>query len=67
MKKLLITGKTSRFAKYLKIEIKNFNTVYPSKKEFNILKYKQIDKFIAKKKNHSSNSYCWFIKTNEYA
>ena len=51
MKKLLITGKTSRFAKYLKIEIKNFNTVYPSKKEFNILKYKQIDKFIAKKKS----------------
>tara|TARA_B100000965_G_scaffold400010_1_gene421132 strand:+ start:2813 stop:3544 length:732 start_codon:yes stop_codon:yes gene_type:complete len=50
MKKLLITGKTSRFTKYLKIEIKKFNTVYPSKKEFNILKYEQIDKFIAKKK-----------------
>ena len=46
MRKLLITGKTSRFVKFLKPEIKELNPIYPSKKEFNILDFNQINKFI---------------------
>ena len=48
--KILVTGKSSRFVKYLKNELLGFEVVYPNKKEFNILNYKQIEKFIKRKK-----------------
>ena len=49
MKKILITGKTSRFVKFLKTEINELKPFYPSKK-FNILNYNQISKFLKKRK-----------------
>ena len=48
--KILVTGKSSRFVKYLKNELLGFEVLYPNKKEFNILNYKQIEKFIKRKK-----------------
>ena len=48
--KILVTGKSSRFVKYLKNELLGFEVIYPNKKEFNILNYKQIEKFIKRKK-----------------
>jgi len=50
IKKILATGKTSRFAKFLKNDFKNFDIKFPSKQSFNILDYKQINKYIKKNK-----------------
>ena len=49
-KKILITGKNSRFCKFLKEDLKNFNTIFTSKKNFNILNFSQMENFIKKKK-----------------
>jgi len=50
MKKILVTGKTSRFARFLKKELSNFEVFYPEKKKFNLLNFKQISRYIKKKK-----------------
>ena len=49
-KKILITGKNSRFCKFLKEDLKNFNTIFTSKKNFNILNFSQMQNFVKKKK-----------------
>jgi len=49
-KKILITGKDSRFCKFLKKDLKNFDTIFTSKKKFNILKFNQMQNFIKNKK-----------------
>ena len=49
-KKIIITGKNSRFCNFLKYDLKNYNCIFTSKKEFNILNIKQIEKFVKKKK-----------------
>ena len=49
-KKILITGKNSRFCKFLKEDLKNFNTIFTSKKNFNILNFSQMENFVKKKK-----------------
>ena len=49
-KKILITGKNSRFCKFLKEDLKNFNTIFTSKKNFNILNFSQMEKFVKNKK-----------------
>jgi len=50
LKKILITGGTSRFAFHLKKIFCGKNIYYPPKKELNILNYKNICKFIKNKK-----------------
>jgi dTDP-4-dehydrorhamnose reductase len=49
-KKILITGKNSRFCKFLEKDLKNFDAIFTSKKNFNILKFDQMQNFIKKKK-----------------
>ena len=49
-KKILVNGANSRFCKYLKNEIDISRTYFVSKKEFNILNFKQMNKFIKNKK-----------------
>ena len=49
-KKIIITGKNSRFCKFLKEDLKNFNTIFTSKKNFNILNFSQMEKFVKNKK-----------------
>ncbi len=49
-KKILITGKSSRFCNYLKKELNGNNIYYPSSKQFNILNLKQMNEFVKKKK-----------------
>ena len=49
-KKILITGKSSRFCKYLKNDLSDFNTIFTDKKKFNILNSKQIEKFLKGKR-----------------
>ena len=51
-KNILITGKSSRFCKYLKPHLKNFNTIYTDKKNFNLNNFRQMCKFVRKKKIH---------------
>ena len=48
--KILVTGGTSRFCKYLKKEFKNYNAIFPSKKRFDITNFSKIKKFIKNKK-----------------
>ena len=48
--KILITGGTSRFCKYLKKELKKFKTVFPNKKEFNIKNFDSMKLFLKNKK-----------------
>ena len=48
--KILITGKNSRFCKFLKEDLKDFKTIFTSKKEFDILNFSQMDKFLRDKK-----------------
>ena len=45
-KNILITGKTSRFCNYLKNDLDGFNTYFTTKKNFNILNFKQMQKFL---------------------
>ena len=49
-KKILVNGKTSRFCKYLKNELNNFKTFFVSKKQFDILNFKQMDSYVKNKK-----------------
>lgn len=49
-KKILITGGSSRFFKFLKNEFLSTDLEVPSKKKFNILKFNQLNKYIYKKK-----------------
>ena len=44
------TGKSSRFCKYLKNHLNSKNTIFVSKKEFNILNFKSMENFIKSKK-----------------
>ena len=50
IKKILATGKTSRFVKFLKDDFKNFNIKFPSKSSLNILNYNQVNNYIKKNK-----------------
>ena len=47
-KKILITGKTSRFVKFLKKDLKNFDLILPSKNSFNILNFRQLNNYLKK-------------------
>jgi dTDP-4-dehydrorhamnose reductase len=49
MKKILVTGQSSRFVKFLKKELHAFEVFYPTKKNFNLLNFKQINNYIKKK------------------
>jgi len=49
-KNILITGKNSRFCKHLKLDLINFNTFFTTKKDFNILNFNQMKKYIINKK-----------------
>ena len=49
-RKILINGKTSRFCKYLVNEMDAEKTIFVNKKEFNILNFKNINKFLIKNK-----------------
>ena len=49
-KKILITGKTSRFCKYLVEDLKNCKTIFTDKKNFNILNFSKMERFIRNKK-----------------
>ena len=51
-KNILITGKTSRFCNYLKNDLDGFNTYFTTKKNFNILNFNQMQKFLKNKKIH---------------
>jgi len=51
-KNILITGKTSRFCNYLKNDLDGFNTYFTTKKNFNILNFKQMQKFLKNKNIH---------------
>ncbi len=51
-KNILITGKTSRFCKFLKHYLYKFNTIYTDKKEFNFNNLRQMSDFIKNKKIH---------------
>ena len=46
---ILITGSNSRFCKFLKEDLKKFKTSFTTKKNFNLLNYKQMEKFIQNK------------------
>jgi len=48
--KILVTGKTSRFCRYLVNDLKNYKTIFTNKKKFNILNFSQMEKFIKNKK-----------------
>ena len=49
-KRILITGKNSRFCKFLKNDLKRFNTIFTSKENFNVLNYTKMKNFIKNKK-----------------
>jgi len=51
-KNILITGKTSRFCNYLKNDLDGFNTYFTTKKNFNILNFNQMQKFLKNKNIH---------------
>ena len=48
--KILVTGGTSRFCKFLKNELKNYNVIFPSKKKFDVTNYLKIKKFVKNNK-----------------
>ena len=50
LKKILVTGSSSRFCKYLKEDLKHYNVFFTSKKNFNILDFKKMEKFLKNKK-----------------
>ena len=47
---ILVTGKSSRFCKFLKKDLKKFNAIFTTKKNFNLLNFKQMEKFVKNKK-----------------
>ena len=49
-KRILITGKNSRFCKFLKNDLKRFNTIFTSKENFDVLNYTKMKNFINNKK-----------------
>ena len=49
-KKILVTGKSSRFCKFLQKKLSAKNTIFTSKKEFDILNFKKIKNYLNKKK-----------------
>ena len=49
-KKILVTGKSSRFCKFLKNQLNPKNTIFVSKKEFNILDLKSMTNFLKNSK-----------------
>ena len=49
-KRILITGKNSRFCKFLKNDLKRFNTIFTSKANFDVLNYTKMKNFIKNKK-----------------
>ena len=49
-KKIIITGGSGRFGKFLKKYSSKYNLLFPSKKELNILNEKNIKKYLIKKK-----------------
>ena len=49
-KKILVTGKTSRFCRFLKQNLNSDNIFYSSKKEFNILNVKNMENYVKRKK-----------------
>ena len=51
-KNILITGKSSRFCKYLKKYLNKYNTIYTDKKKFNLNNFKQMSNFIKNKRIH---------------
>ena len=50
LKKILVTGSSSRFCKYLKYDLKNHKVFFTTKKNFDILNFNKMEKFIKKKK-----------------
>jgi len=48
--KILITGKNSRFCKYLKDDLKKYNTIFTSKEMFDVCNYNKMKNFIKNKK-----------------
>lgn len=50
LKKILITGSTSRFFKFLKNELTSIIIETPKKNKFNILNFNQLNKYVQKKK-----------------
>jgi dTDP-4-dehydrorhamnose reductase len=49
-KKILITGKNSRFCKYLKNDLGKYNTIFTSKEMFDVCNYNKMKSFIKNKK-----------------
>ena len=49
-KRILITGKNSRFCKFLKNDLKKFNTIFTSKENFDICNYTKMKNFVRNKK-----------------
>ena len=49
-KRILITGKNSRFCKFLKNDLKRFNTIFTSKENFDICNYTKMKNFVRNKK-----------------
>ena len=47
---ILVTGKSSRFCQFLKKDLKKFNAIFTTKKNFNLLNFKQMEKFVKNKK-----------------
>ena len=48
--KILITGKNSRFCKYLKNDLKKYNTIFTSKEMFDVCNYNKMKNFLKNKK-----------------
>jgi len=51
-KNILVTGKSSRFCKYLRKNLTKYNTIYTDKKNFNLNNFEQMCKFVKNKKIH---------------
>ena len=49
-RKILVNGKTSRFCRYLINEMDKKQTIFVNKKQFNILNFNIINKFLIKNK-----------------
>lgn len=50
LKKILITGSKSRFFKFLKNELNNYIIKFPDKKNFNLLDFNQMSKYVMNEK-----------------
>ena len=49
LRNILITGRTSRFFKFLKYELNMHKIRFPNKKYFNLLNFNQMNKYVKKK------------------